>query len=29
MASHRVRLAAGDALDDELLGWLRGAYDRG
>ena len=29
MASHRVRLAAGDALDDELLGWLREAYDRG
>jgi len=28
MATHRVRLSAGDALDDELLGWLREAYDR-
>ena len=28
MASHRVRLAAGDALDAELLGWLREAYER-
>jgi predicted transport protein len=28
MASHRVRLAAGDRIDDELIGWLREAYDR-
>jgi len=28
MFTHRVRLATADDLDDELLGWLRAAYDR-
>ena len=28
MASHRMRLAAGASLDDEVRGWLREAYDR-
>jgi hypothetical protein len=28
MASHRVRLAPGDPIDDELTGWLREAYER-
>lgn len=28
MVSHRVRIAAGDAPDDRLAGWLRAAYDR-
>jgi hypothetical protein len=27
MASHRVRLAPGDPIDSEVLGWLREAYD--
>jgi len=28
MATHRVRLGAGDQIDDEVLGWLREAYER-
>lgn len=28
MASHRVRLPAGAPLDDEVISWLREAYDR-
>jgi predicted transport protein len=28
MATHRVRIADPSALDDELIGWLREAYDR-
>jgi len=28
MATHRVRIAAAGELDDELLGWLREAYER-
>ena len=28
MATHRVRIADASGLDDELLGWLREAYDR-
>jgi len=28
MATHRVRIADGSGLDDELLGWLREAYER-
>ncbi|MGH9380782.1 MAG: DUF4287 domain-containing protein [Thermoanaerobaculia bacterium] len=28
MVSHRVRVAAAAEVDDELLGWLRAAYDR-
>ena len=28
MASHRVRIADASGLDDELVGWLREAYDR-
>jgi hypothetical protein len=27
MVSHRVRLAPGDRIDKELIGWLRRAYD--
>ncbi len=27
MVSHRVRLAAVQDVDDELLGWLRAAYE--
>jgi hypothetical protein len=27
MVSHRVRLDAGSAVDDELIGWLKQAYD--
>ena len=28
MATHRVRIADASGLDDELVGWLRRAYDR-
>jgi predicted transport protein len=28
MATHRVRIAASSGLDDELVGWLREAYER-
>jgi len=28
MVSHRVRLTSAEQVDDELLGWLRAAYDR-
>jgi predicted transport protein len=28
MATHKVRIAAADELDAELIGWLREAYDR-
>ena len=28
MATHRVRIAAAGELDEELLGWLREAYER-
>lgn len=28
MATHRVRIANASGLDDELIGWLREAYDR-
>jgi predicted transport protein len=28
MATHRVRITGASGLDDELLGWLREAYDR-
>ncbi|MEM1447906.1 MAG: DUF4287 domain-containing protein [Planctomycetota bacterium] len=28
MVSHRVRLTSVDDIDDELIGWLREAYDR-
>lgn len=28
MVSHRVRLSAAAEIDDELIGWLRAAYDR-
>lgn len=28
MATHRVRIADGSGLDDELIGWLREAYER-
>ncbi len=28
MATHRVRIADANGLDDELLGWLREAYER-
>ena len=28
MATHRVRIADSSGLDDELIGWLREAYDR-
>lgn len=28
MATHRVRISAAQELDDELVGWLREAYDR-
>ncbi|MEZ5709936.1 MAG: DUF4287 domain-containing protein [Blastomonas sp.] len=28
MVTHRVRLASCDAVDDELISWLRAAYDR-
>ena len=28
MCTHRVRLASPDELDDEVVGWLREAYDR-
>jgi predicted transport protein len=28
MATHRVRVADSSGLDDELIGWLREAYDR-
>jgi hypothetical protein len=28
MATHRVRIADAGGLDDELLGWLRAAYER-
>ena len=28
MVSHRVKLTALDQVDDELVGWLRAAYDR-
>ena len=28
MATHRVRIAGASELDDELVGWLREAYDR-
>ena len=28
MATHRVRIADASGLDDELIGWLREAYDR-
>jgi hypothetical protein len=27
MVSHRVRLTAASEVDDELIGWLRKAYD--
>lgn len=27
MVSHRVRIASADEVDDELIGWLREAYD--
>jgi hypothetical protein len=27
MVPRRVRIAGGEELDDELLGWLRKAYD--
>lgn len=28
MVSHRVRIAAGEGAGDDVLGWLRAAYDR-
>lgn len=28
MATHRVRISAAEELDEELVGWLREAYDR-
>lgn len=28
MCTHRVRLSSADDLDDEVIGWLREAYDR-
>jgi hypothetical protein len=28
MATHRVRIPDASGLDDELLGWLREAYER-
>jgi hypothetical protein len=28
MATHRVRIADSSGLDDELVGWLREAYER-
>ncbi len=28
MATHRVRIADPSGLDDELIGWLREAYER-
>ncbi len=28
MATHRVRIADASGLDDELVGWLREAYER-
>lgn len=28
MVSHRVRIAAGEEVGDDVAGWLRAAYDR-
>ncbi len=28
MCTHRVRLSSADELDDQVIGWLRAAYDR-
>ena len=28
MCTHRVRLSSMDELDDQVIGWLREAYDR-